>query len=283
MKLRWAFPILLVAAACLLHPALANAGDKKKTEPAKKQKYKPFAPIIVNGELISADLRDKIYSGSYAKSFTFKMEKGRSYQIELGSTSFRAAVRLEDSTGKQLATAYDPFGNRQAVLVYDPTTTGDYQIIATTLNGNATGKFTLAVKDATGYSIFNVTDKLNQNDKAYQRAGGKKHKMYLVQMEAGKTYQIDMRSPNFDSYLYFEDPKGTYITQDDDGGGYPSARIIYKATQTGKFRVITTYFGGGGNLGEFTLTVRQTDGAAPGPQRFPFKDGLKKDDAPKKE
>ena len=44
---------------------------------------------------------------------------------------------------------------------------------------------------------------------------------------------------------------------------YPDARIIHKATNTGKYRVITTHFGGGGNLGDFTLTVRQTEGAPP--------------------
>ena len=57
----------------------------------------------------------------------------------------------------------------------------------------------------------------------------------------------------------FESPEGKLLAQDDDGGGYPSARIIHKATKNGKYRVICTYFSGAVN-GNFNLTVRQTDG-----------------------
>ena len=56
------------------------------------------------------------------------------------------------------------------------------------------------------------------------------------------------------------DPDGKLLAQDDDGGGYPDARIVHKAAKTGKYRVIASHFGNGGNLGEFTITVRHTSG-----------------------
>lgn len=241
-------------------PLGLRAGDKKKEGDKKPA---PFKPIVLDGELISADLKDKIQQQSYCKTYTFKMEKGRSYQIEMQTANLLPFLRLEDSMGKQVATATDNLGQRKAIIVYDPAKTEDFEIFATTLNGGATGKFTLTIRDATGYSILNVNDKLTQNDPQYKNAGNKKHKMFLVQLEAGKTYQIDMRSTAFDSYLYLESPEGKVLAQDDDGGGYPNARIIHKATQTGKYRIATTYFGGGGNLGDFQLTVRQTDGDPP--------------------
>ncbi len=108
-----------------------------------------------------------------------------------------------------------------------------------------------------GDIVLNVNDGLNQNDGVYQ---GRRHKVYLVEMEAGKTYQIDMRSTNFDSYLFFESPNKKLLAQDDDSGGFPDARIIYRATEAGKFRVIASHFGGGGALGQFTITIRLTDG-----------------------
>ena len=262
MKARWTFALVLAAAGCLLMQADSGAGDKKEKDPVKK-KAEPAQPIVVNDELINLDQKDKVQSQSPCKTYTFKMEKGKAYQIELSSVAFRACLRLEDSSGLQIATAIDQFGNQRAIIFHDATKTEDYQIIATTINPGSTGKFSLVVKDATGTSILNVADKLNQNDQGYKPAGNKKHKMFLVEIEAGKSYQIDMKSPAFDSYLYFESPGGKILAQDDDGGGYPSARIIHKATETGKHRIIATHFGGGGNLGEFTVTVRQTDGAPP--------------------
>jgi hypothetical protein len=109
-----------------------------------------------------------------------------------------------------------------------------------------------------GDAVLRVNDGLNQNDGVYQ---GRRHKVYTVDLEAGKTYQIDMKSTNFDSYLFFESPDRRLLAQDDDGGGYPDARIIYKATESGKFRVIASHFGAGGALGQFTITVRLSDGS----------------------
>jgi hypothetical protein len=108
-----------------------------------------------------------------------------------------------------------------------------------------------------GDTVFKVNDALNQNDGIYQ---GRRHKVYTIDLEAGKTYQIDMCSGNFDSYLFFENPGGRLLAQDDDSGGYPDARIIYRATETGKFRIIASHFGNGGVFGQFTVRVRLTDG-----------------------
>src|SRR5262249_47491617 len=92
------------------------------------------------------------------------------------------------------------------------------------------------------------------------------HKTFVFHMEAGKTYQIDMKSTAFDSYLYLEDPDGSALVEDDDSGGKRDARIIHKATKTGKHRIIATELGN--KSGEFTLTVRRTD----------VKTGAEKDD-----
>jgi hypothetical protein len=108
-----------------------------------------------------------------------------------------------------------------------------------------------------GDTVLGVNDTLNQNDAVYM---GRMHKVFLVEMEAGKTYQIDMVSTAFDSYLFFESPGKMLLAQDDDGGGYPDARIIHKATETGKFRIIASHFGNAGVLGQFNITVRLTDG-----------------------
>jgi hypothetical protein len=271
MKTMLRLTLALALAGAVGLPAGLIAGAKKDKEPEKK-KPEPIKPIIVDGELINADLKDKQYQQSFSKTYTFKMEKGRTYQIEMGSRVFQSALRIEDNNGTTLAQAIDPFGNQKAMILYEPAKTDDYQIVCTTPAGGAVGKFNLTIKDASAFSILNVKDTLNQNDKAYAGAGNKKHKLFHVNLEAGKTYQIDMKSRAFDSYLFFESPGGKLLAQDDDSGGFPDARIIHKATETGKFRIICTYFGNAG-VGEFNLTVRLMDGDPP----LPVKEGKKEE------
>jgi Bacterial pre-peptidase C-terminal domain len=113
----------------------------------------------------------------------------------------------------------------------------------------------IELKNAKGGAAF--TGEIAQGDSLYQKK--KIHKLFLFEMEAGKTYQIDQVSGALDSYLYLEDPNGNLLAKDDDGGGFPDARIIHKATKAGKYRIIATSLRGN-QTGAFTLTIRETDG-----------------------
>jgi len=263
MKLQWRLALVLAAAAGLLLLADLGAGDKKKAD-AEKKKEEPAPEIVINGELINADLKDKVQTQSFCKTYTFKMEKSKTYHIEMSSSAFPAHLRLENLTGDQVEADSSRFGC--ATVFHRPAKTEDFTIVATAQNGAAVGKFTLTIKEIPAgdgkaielkndQGIASYTGPLLKTDPAYN--GGKRHKMFLFNMEAGKTYQIDMTSKAFDSYLHLESPGGKLLASDDDGGGYPSARIRFKATETGKHRIITTYFGDG--VGTFNLTIRKTD------------------------
>ena len=84
-------------------------------------------------------------------------------------------------------------------------------------------------------------------------------KPYVLKMVEGKTYQIDMTSGAFDSYLRLENAKGDQVAADDDGGGYPSARIIYRAAKTEDYTIIATTFGGG-STGKFRVAIKEVRG-----------------------
>jgi hypothetical protein len=86
-------------------------------------------------------------------------------------------------------------------------------------------------------------------------------KIYTIDLQAGKSYQIDMMSQEgnpgmFDPYLRLEDPTGFQVAADDDGGGFPNARIFFQCQRTGRYRIICTTFNHGG-VGRFRLTVQQ--------------------------
>src|SRR4051812_18972632 len=120
MKRTWYLALLLMACVQLLMPANLRAGDKdapdkkeepKKEEPKKEDPKKPAVKdLIVNGELINADLKDKARTGSFCKTYTFKMIEGKSYQIDMRSTDFDSYLRLEDPEGMQVAADDDSGG-----------------------------------------------------------------------------------------------------------------------------------------------------------------------------
>jgi hypothetical protein len=81
-------------------------------------------------------------------------------------------------------------------------------------------------------------------------------KTYVFKMTEGKKYQIDMTSAAFDSYLRLENKAGQQVAADDDGGGFPSARIIYLAPKTEDYTIIATTFSSG-STGKFKVTVKE--------------------------
>ena len=82
--------------------------------------------------------------------------------------------------------------------------------------------------------------------------------VYQVKLAAGKTYAIDMVSPDqkaLDPYLLLTDATGKMLAEDDDSGGGLNARITFRAEQAGPYRIQATTFNAG--VGPFTLTVRE--------------------------
>jgi hypothetical protein len=87
------------------------------------------------------------------------------------------------------------------------------------------------------------------------------HKVYPVKLAAGKHYQIDLVSKDFDAYLRLEDAKGKQLAEDDDSGGDVNARIAFKAPKTDAYRIVVTTFEAK-QAGNFLLAVKKLDEAA---------------------
>jgi thiol-disulfide isomerase/thioredoxin len=87
---------------------------------------------------------------------------------------------------------------------------------------------------------LDLRGKLAESDDADPKIVGSVQKIHEIELEAGKTYRIDMTSRTLDSFLRLEDPNGKIVAEDDDGGGEFNARIIYKAKRTGKHKIVAT-------------------------------------------
>lgn len=133
--------LLTLAALCLLHANL-NAGEKKDKDKDRKPE-----DVTVNDTLTNKELKDKVRTGCFCKTYTFKMVEGKSYQLDMKSKEFDSYLRLENPDGQQVAADDDGGGYPDARIIYKAPKTGDYTIICTTFGNGSTGKYTLFVKE----------------------------------------------------------------------------------------------------------------------------------------
>ncbi len=100
--------------------------------------------LSVTDKLTAADPTDR-GRGGFVKVYPLKMTVGRRYVIDLISGDYNAYLRLEDSTGTELAVNDDNGVSLNSRIVFQPTRTDTYRIFATSLGSGHVGKFTLWV------------------------------------------------------------------------------------------------------------------------------------------
>ena len=104
---------------------------------------------------------------------------------------------------------------------------------------------------------FKIEGKLTKDDPADTILKRSPHKVHDFKMKAGAIYVIDMVSKDpklLDAYLRLEDSSGKNLAMDDDSGGFPNARILFKAPKDDTYRIIATAYSGDG---DYTLKVKE--------------------------
>jgi hypothetical protein len=104
--------------------------------------------LRIEGKLSSDDPKDTVRKESHQKVHKFRMQQGKTYVIDLKSKKFDSYLRVEDSTGKQLAEDDDSGGRLNARLTFKAPKTDEYRLIATTASP-ATGTYTLTAREQT--------------------------------------------------------------------------------------------------------------------------------------
>lgn len=123
------------------------------------------------------------------------------------------------------------------------------------------------VKSAGGKLVFEKKDAIDKGDSTgpspKDQTQNSYFKQYTFKMKAGSTYTLDLISSDksgkkLDPYMKLENPEGKEIAHDDDGGGFPHSRIVYKALKDGDYRIIATTFEPG-QIGSYTLKIFEAD------------------------
>jgi predicted Zn finger-like uncharacterized protein len=121
----------------------------------------------------------------------------------------------------------------------------------------------LGARVALTNGLFQTNDQLTVTDPADPKDIRFRCKLYRIDLQAGRSYVIDMESTAFDAYLRLEDANGRALMEDDDSGGNLNARMHFTPNQTGSFVIVATTFNDN-TFGPFRLTVRESNVAKPG-------------------
>lgn len=78
---------------------------------------------------------------------------------------------------------------------------------------------------------------------------------YPVDLEAGWTITVDMRSAELDTYLWLIGPAGSSLVQDDDGGEGTNSHFTFRAGASGRYIVRANSYDGSGR-GAYELQIR---------------------------
>jgi tetratricopeptide (TPR) repeat protein len=97
---------------------------------------------------------------------------------------------------------------------------------------------------------------LTRKDPFDRKCAQARCKSYPIRMEAGKSYQLDLLSADFDAFLRVDSAAGRELAFDDDGGGDLNARLLFAPPECGEYRVIvTTYIAN--QTGRYVLAVQE--------------------------
>jgi hypothetical protein len=255
---------VIVAAMALGLTTLILAGQAPPTAAPIQGKSQPVKDavktVVIEDQLTNADPFDKVRKGCNFKIHVIKMVPGRQYEIRMDSSEFDSYLRLEDSTGKQLAEDDDSGGNLNARIVFTPTKADTYRIITTTFSSGMSGLYTLTIRPSGAPAesvVLKISPRLVNTDPADKVKQGSYHQVHPVRLRAGKAYKVEMSSSQVNPCLRVEDiGEKVLATGDRPGGGAGSATILFRPTRTGTYRVIATT-GNPNQEGNYSLRVTE--------------------------
>lgn len=137
MSVRWNRTAVLACAAALLLVGRGWADDEKGKQGGTL--------LSKSEELTSDDPLGKYLKKSHAKTYEFKMEKGKVYRIDAKSSAFDTYLILENPDGRPVANDDDGGGGLNSRIVYSASEAGTYKIIVTSFQAGDSGKFQLTV------------------------------------------------------------------------------------------------------------------------------------------
>ncbi|MGJ3251913.1 MAG: tetratricopeptide repeat protein [Elainellaceae cyanobacterium] len=101
---------------------------------------------------------------------------------------------------------------------------------------------------------FTIEGTLDENSDVLEDDGSY-YNVHTFEGQAGQTVAIELVSDDFDTYLLFQSPDGTLLSQDDDGAGGTNSRILLSLPTTGTYTILANTYAAG-ETGRYTLSLQ---------------------------
>lgn len=219
----------------------------------------PFTFTQANGEIHEGQYSGELTAESPIATFSIDLVADQTIQISLQSDDFDAYLEIKDANG--LIDFNDDDGiERNALLVYTASNSGQFEIVATSLSRTDGGAYELRVSEAVapekpipnfGETIargtINIGDTINDEAVAAN--------IYELVLEAETALTIALDSNDFDAFLAVLNSQGSLVAEDDDNGDGLNS-LITRVLPAGQYQIVVTSLYGAPR-GLYTLTVAE--------------------------
>lgn len=197
-----------------------------------------------------------------AEPFAFEGEAGSVVEVTMQSDAFDPFLVLEGPSGDAVGQNDDgaAVSGTDSWLWRELPTSGTYTIWAGSLDGSATGPYSLSLergepaRDPASMAVGETHSGSIQSDDGYDPRFGDRARPVTFEGSSGQSVSIVMRSEALDPYLVLEGPAGATVDHDDDGGGGTDSRLDVTLETDGTYTVWAGSFSGEAT-GEFTLSI----------------------------
>jgi len=220
------FGLALVAIVCLLMVGSFASGQVVASE---------NEPVLLSGFLSCGTASDGTRLCPFRLHYV-ELERGRTYMIRMDSTDYNSSLVLEDMSGKELARDDDAYDALYGVMVFRPTVSGSYRLIAS-CREPLEGYYTISIRELP--VILRVEEALEpdaavSND-CFER-------VYEVGLTAGRRYILDMASDEFAPFVKVLNAEGMIVAFEDECGAMRNTRVVFEPIVTGTYRIVATSY-----------------------------------------
>jgi hypothetical protein len=239
----------------------------------------------VSGALSSSD---RTVLGSPAQAWAFDGVSGESLSVDLLSDDFDAYLMVQGPGLDSWLQDDDGAGGCNSRVTLDLPESGLFRVVASSL-GSSVGAYRLVVTREPGpvldeacggrsdepepernVDAIELVGELTWEQSVERSLTGSEARYddrpmqaWSLQGEAGDRVMVEMRSADFDSYLYLTGPGFGDPIWNDDGGGNLNARLCAELPQSGTYRVLAGAYSAGEAGQVYSLHAsRTTDGVS---------------------
>lgn len=214
---------------------------------------------VADGYLVPGPV---IAEGRYGQAWALEGQAGESVTVTLESDDFDAYLYMYGPGLDEVLSDDDGAGGLNSQITVTLPQSATYLVVASSLQGGATGPYTLSVAEPLDLTTLPTDGRSIQAGDALMGeltlaapvvVEGRRGQAWALDGEAGQTVTVELRSDEFDTYLYVVGP-GLGMLSDDDSAGDLDSRITLTFPENGSYRVIVSALGSS-DTGAFTLRV----------------------------